>query len=61
MYKPHRERRAIAEYICCFNKMALVLKLEKLISVLIFELARLMLRSEVFNRSKIWLRLRTFF
>ena len=60
--KLHTDRRTIAEHFSCDNTLLFLIRLEKLVQI--FVLISLQLRSmqrwEVYDKSKIWMRLRTF-
>ena len=60
--KPYPEIRVIAEHFCYGNELPLLIKLEKLIqiSVLISVQVRPIQKWEIYDKSKIWVRLRTF-
>ena len=58
-FKPQPERRAIAEHFCCGNTQPFLIKLIQ-ISVLISVQVGPIQEWEVYNKSKIWMQLRTF-
>ena len=60
--KPHSERRVIAEHFCCGNILPLIIKQEKLIHIYVLIQIHMwpIQRLEVDNKSKIWMRHKTF-
>ena len=60
--KPHPERSVIADPFCCGNTLPILIKLEKLSQILVLISMQMRPKQwwDVCDKSKIWVRIRTF-